>query len=46
MARTQPEFMELIQANHIQLIYLKLVDINGQYRHVTLPAEFDRYFNL
>ena len=38
--------MELIQANNIQMIDFKIVDINGQYRHVTLPAEFDRYFNL
>ena len=28
------------------MIDFKIVDINGQYRHVTLPAEFDRYFNL
>ena len=46
MARTQQEFMELIQANNIQMIDFKIVDINAQYRHVTLPAEFDRYFNL
>ncbi|MGM9641040.1 MAG: type I glutamate--ammonia ligase [Faecousia sp.] len=39
MARTQQEFMELIQANNIQMIDFKIVDINGQYRHVTIPAQ-------
>lgn len=31
--------MELIQANNIQMIDFKIVDINGQYRHVTIPAQ-------
>lgn len=39
MARTPQEFMELIQANNIQMIDFKIVDINGQYRHVTIPAQ-------
>ena len=38
MARTAQEFMNLIQENGIQMIDFKIVDINGQYRHVTIPA--------
>ena len=39
MARTQQEFMNLIRENNIQMIDFKIVDINGQYRHVTIPAQ-------
>ena len=38
MARTAKEFMNLIQEQDIQMIDFKIVDINGQYRHVTIPA--------
>ena len=38
MARTAQEFMNLIVENGIQMIDFKIVDINGQYRHVTIPA--------
>lgn len=38
MARTAEEFMNLIQENDIKMIDFKIVDINGQYRHVTIPA--------
>ena len=38
MARTAQEFMNLIEENGIQMIDFKIVDINGQYRHVTIPA--------
>ena len=38
MARTAKEFMNLIQEQDIKMIDFKIVDINGQYRHVTIPA--------
>lgn len=38
MARTVQEIMDLIKNNDIQMIDFKVVDINGQYRHVTIPA--------
>lgn len=38
MARTAEEFMNLIQEQGIKMIDFKIVDINGQYRHVTIPA--------
>ncbi len=39
MARTAQELMNMIQENGIQMIDFKIVDINGQYRHVTIPAK-------
>ncbi|MBQ8828258.1 MAG: type I glutamate--ammonia ligase [Clostridia bacterium] len=38
MAKTAQELMEFIKDNDIQMIDFKIVDINGQYRHVTIPA--------
>ena len=38
MARTAEEFMNLIREQDIKMIDFKIVDINGQYRHVTIPA--------
>jgi len=38
MARTAKDFMNMIQDNDIKMIDFKIVDINGQYRHVTIPA--------
>ena len=38
MARTPEEFMNLIKEHGIQMVDFKIVDINGQYRHVTIPA--------
>ena len=38
MARTAEEFMTLIKEQGIKMIDFKIVDINGQYRHVTIPA--------
>ena len=38
MARTAEEFMNLIKEQEIKMIDFKIVDINGQYRHVTIPA--------
>lgn len=38
MSRTPEEFMALIENLDIRMIDFKIVDINGQYRHVTIPA--------
>lgn len=38
MARSAKDFMNMIQENDIQMIDFKIVDINGQFRHVTIPA--------
>lgn len=38
MGRTAKEIMEMIRENEIQMIDFKIVDINGQFRHVTIPA--------
>ena len=39
MAKTVQEIMELIRENDIQMVDFKMVDIHGQYRHVTIPAK-------
>jgi len=39
MAKTVKELMKFIKDNQIQMIDFKIVDINGQFRHVTIPAE-------
>ena len=39
MARSVKEIMTLIEEQGIQMVDFKMVDINGQYRHVTIPAE-------
>ena len=33
------EILTLIKENNIQMVDFKMVDINGQYRHVTIPAK-------
>ena len=38
MAKTVQEIMQLIREQNIQMVDFKMVDINGQYRHVTIPA--------
>ena len=38
MARTPQDFMNLIKEHDIKMVDFKIVDINGQYRHVTIPA--------
>lgn len=38
MVKTVEEFMNLIKEKDIKMIDFKIVDINGQYRHVTIPA--------
>ena len=39
MAKSIKDVLDLIRENNIQMIDFKMVDINGQYRHVTIPAE-------
>ena len=42
MKKTVQDVMNLIQANDIKMVDFKMVDINGQFRHVTIPA---KHFN-
>ena len=39
MAKTAKDIMKLIRENDIKMVDFKMVDINGQYRHVTIPAK-------
>jgi glutamine synthetase len=39
MAKTVKDIMNIIKENDIKMVDFKMVDINGQYRHVTIPAE-------
>ena len=38
MARTARDIMQMIRDEEIQMVDFKIVDINGQFRHVTIPA--------
>ena len=38
MAKTAQDIMKFIQEEGIQMVDFKIVDINGQFRHVTIPA--------
>ena len=38
MKKTVQDILALIEENDIQMIDFKMVDIHGQYRHVTIPA--------
>ena len=39
MAKSIQDIIRLIQEENIQMVVFKMVDINGQYRHVTIPAK-------
>ena len=39
MAKTIQDVLSFIKENSIKMVDFKMVDINGQYRHVTIPAE-------
>ena len=39
MAKSVKDILALIEAEGIKMVDFKMVDINGQYRHVTIPAE-------
>ena len=38
MTRTPQDIMQMIQEQDIKMVDFKIVDINGQFRHVTIPA--------
>ncbi len=38
MKKTVQDILNLIQEHDIKMVDFKMVDINGQYRHVTIPA--------
>ena len=39
MDKNIQKVMEMIKENDIKMVDFKMVDINGQYRHVTIPAQ-------
>ena len=39
MAKTVQDILAIIKEHDIKMVDFKMVDINGQYRHVTIPAE-------
>ncbi len=39
MAKSIQDILTLIETHNIQMLDFKMVDINGQYRHVTIPAK-------
>ena len=39
MGKTVQDIMNLIKENDIKMVDFKMVDINGQFRHVTIPAQ-------
>ena len=39
MAKSISDILALVKENDIKMIDFKMVDINGQYRHVTIPAQ-------
>ena len=38
MVHNPQELLDLIQEKEIKMVDFKIVDINGQFRHVTIPA--------
>ena len=39
MSLTVKDVLKMIEENGIEMVDFKMVDINGQYRHVTIPAQ-------
>ena len=39
MAKTVADILAMIQENDIKMVDFKMVDINGQYRHVTISRK-------
>ncbi|MBR2372060.1 MAG: glutamine synthetase beta-grasp domain-containing protein, partial [Clostridia bacterium] len=39
MKKTVQDILKMIEENDVKMIDFKMVDINGQYRHVTIPAK-------
>ena len=38
MSKNVKDIIQMIEENGIKMIDFKMVDINGQYRHVSIPA--------
>ena len=38
MATTAKDIMALIKEQNVEMVDFKIVDIDGQFRHVTIPA--------
>ena len=38
MAKTAKDIMNLIREQGVEMVDFKIVDIQGQFRHVTIPA--------
>ena len=39
MGKTVQDILKLIQEKDVKMVDFKMVDINGQFRHVTIPAD-------
>ena len=39
MAKSVKDIVKMIEENDIKTVDFKMVDINGQFRHVTIPAK-------
>ncbi len=39
MSKNVQDILAMIRENNIEMVDFKMVDINGQYRHVTIPAD-------
>ncbi len=39
MSKTVQDILDMIREHDIKMVDFKMVDINGQYRHVTIPAQ-------
>ena len=39
MGKSVKDILDMIRENGIKMVDFKMVDINGQYRHVTIPAQ-------
>ena len=38
MSKSVQDILAMIEEHNIQMVDFKMVDINGQFRHVTIPA--------
>ncbi len=39
MSKCVADILSIIKEKNVKMVDFKMVDINGQYRHVTIPAE-------
>ena len=40
MGRTAEDIIRILQEQDIRMVDFKMVDVNGQYRHVTIPSSY------